>query len=74
MFPRTSKVMLRVTGISRKCLYSRLSACALMAVHVLFKLLLVSVLGTAAPIFCSAIQVLMAGLLVRHLRDGFKIE
>lgn len=58
MFPRTSKVMLSVTSISRKCLCSGLSACVLMAVHVLFKLLSVSVLGTAAPIFFSAIQFL----------------
>lgn len=48
--------------------------CALMSVHVLFKLLSVSVLGTAAPIFLSAVQVLSAGLSVRHLRDGFKAK
>lgn len=74
MLPRTAKVMLSVTSISRKCLCSGSSACALMAVHVLFKLLLVSVLGTVAQIFFSAIQVLKAGLSVRHLRDGFKVK
>lgn len=74
MFPRTSKVMLSVTDISRKCLCSGLSACVLMAVYVLFKLLSVSVLGTAAQIFFSAIQVVKAGLSVRHLRDGFEVK
>lgn len=62
MFPRTSKVMLSVTSISRKCLCSGLSACALVAMHVLFRLLSVSALGTAAPVFFCAIHVLKAGL------------
>lgn len=74
VFPRTSKVMLSVTSISRKCLCSGLSACALMAMQVLFKLLSVSVLGTAAPIFFSATQVFKEGLSVRHLKDGFKVK
>lgn len=46
--------------------------CALTAV--LFKLLSVSVLGTAAPSFLSAVQVLKAGLSVGHLRDDFKVK
>lgn len=64
--------MLSVASISRKCLCSGLSTYALMTAHVLLKLLSVCVLRTAAPIFFSAIQVLKAGLSVRHLSDGFK--
>lgn len=50
--------MLSVASIFSKCLCSGLSAYALMAAHVLLKLLSMSVLSTAALLFFSAIQVL----------------
>lgn len=65
-------MMLSVASISRKCLCSELSTYALIAAPVLLKLLSMSVLSTASLIFFSAVQVLKAGLSLRHLSDGFR--